>query len=174
MKIIYACVLTMVDKHVQGQLKLLRLSSVIKLELHVMYSLLDNLVAHLVFNLTFQVYINERLSAESVGWACVTHLSFCFEETLYRTFHRLYYLILVNLAKQFQRRFFRNRPFRNKNCLWRSCLLTNRDEISNLYGGPSIDPSYQVLVHLAKRFQRRRFKNIGQSETRNACSGHVC
>jgi hypothetical protein len=29
------------------------------------------------------------------------------------------------------------------------------------YRGPSIDASYQVLVHLAKRFQRRRFKKIG-------------
>jgi len=26
-------------------------------------------------------------------------------------------------AKQFQRRFFRNWPTRNKNCLWRPCLL---------------------------------------------------
>jgi hypothetical protein len=37
-------------------------------------------------------------------------------------------------------------------------LLTDQNEISNLYRGPSIDASYQVLVHLAKRFQRRRFK----------------
>jgi hypothetical protein len=28
----------------------------------------------------------------------------------------------------------------------------------NLYRGPSIDASSQVSVHLAKRFQRRRFK----------------
>ena len=28
------------------------------------------------------------------------------------------------------------------------CLLTDRDEMSNLYRGPSIDASYQVLVHL--------------------------
>ena len=34
--------------------------------------------------------------------------------------------------------------------------------------------SYQVSVHLAKRFQRRRFLKIGQSETRIACGGHVC
>jgi len=26
----------------------------------------------------------------SVGWACVAHLSFCFEQTLYRTFHRCF------------------------------------------------------------------------------------
>jgi hypothetical protein len=48
-------------------------------------------------------------------------------------------------------------------------LLTDRDEISNLYSGPSIDASYQVSVHLAKQFQRRRFLKIGQSETRIAC-----
>jgi hypothetical protein len=38
----------------------------------------------------------------------------------------------------------------------------------NLYRGPSIDASYQVSVHLAKRFQRKRFSKIGQSETRMA------
>jgi hypothetical protein len=46
--------------------------------------------------------------------------------------------------------------------------------MSNLYTGPSIDASYQVSVHLAKRFQRRRFLKIGQSETRIACGGYVC
>jgi hypothetical protein len=34
----------------------------------------------------------------------------------------------------------------------------DRDEISNLYRGPSIDASYQVSVHLAEVFQRRRLK----------------
>jgi uncharacterized DUF497 family protein len=42
------------------------------------------------------------------------------------------------------------------------------------YRGPSIDASYQVSVHLAKRFQRRRFLKIGQSETRIVCGGNVC
>jgi hypothetical protein len=70
-------------------------------------------------------------------------------------------------------KFFRNESIRNKNFLWRPCLLTDRDEMSNLYRGPSIDASYQVSVHLAKRFQRRRFKKIGQSETRIVCGGHV-
>jgi hypothetical protein len=69
--------------------------------------------------------------------------------------------------------FFRNEPIRNKNCLWRPCLLTDWDEMSNLYSGPAIDASYQVSVHLAKRF-RRRFFQIGQSETRIAYGGHVC
>jgi hypothetical protein len=33
----------------------------------------------------------------------------------------------------------------------------DRDEISNLYRGPSID-AYQVSVHLDEGFQRRRLK----------------
>ena len=67
------------------------------------------------------------------------------------------YQVSVHLAKQFQRRrFFRNQPIRNKNCLWWPCLLTDRDEMSNRNRGLSIDASYQVSVHLAKRFQRRR------------------
>jgi hypothetical protein len=46
--------------------------------------------------------------------------------------------------------------------------------MSNLYREPSIDVSYQVLVHLAKRFQRRRFLEIDQLETRFACGSHIC
>jgi hypothetical protein len=79
------------------------------------------------------------------------------------------------LATRFQRRrFFRNRSIRNKNCLWWPCLLTDRDEMSNLNRGSVIDAIYQVSVHLVKRFQRRRFFLIGQSETRIACGSHVC
>jgi hypothetical protein len=54
--------------------------------------------------------------------------------------------------------FVRNQPIRNKNCLWWPCLLTDLDIMSNLYRGPSIDASYQVSLHLAKWFQRRRLK----------------
>jgi len=34
----------------------------------------------------------------------------------------------------------------------------DRDEMSKLYRGSSIDASYQISVHLAKGFQRRRLK----------------
>jgi hypothetical protein len=51
---------------------------------------------------------------------------------------------------------FRNQPIRNKNGLWRPCLLTDRDEMNNLQRRPSIDASYHVSVHLAEGFQRRR------------------
>jgi hypothetical protein len=67
------------------------------------------------------------------------------------------YQVSVHLAKWFQRRrFFRNQPIRNKNCLWRPCLSMDQDKISNRNRGLSIDASYQVSVHLAKQFQRRR------------------
>ena len=140
-----------------------------------------------------------------MGWTCGAHLLFCFEETLYRTFHRCYLLYQIRysvseekifcrnnqkriaygghickpivmkwaisiedlpqilptkfrFAKWFQRRrFFRNRPIRNKNCLWWPCLLTDQDEMSNLNRETFIDTSYQVSVPLAKRFQRRIF-----------------
>ena len=68
------------------------------------------------------------------------------------------YQILIHLAKRFQRRLFRNQPIRNKNCLWRTCLLMDWDEMSNRYRKPAIDASYQVLLHLAEGFQRRRLK----------------
>jgi hypothetical protein len=50
----------------------------------------------------------------------------------------------------------------------------NRDEMNNLYRGPSIDASCQVLVQLARKFQGRRFLEIDQSETKIACGSHVC
>jgi hypothetical protein len=53
------------------------------------------------------------------------------------------YQVSVHLAKRFQRRrFFRNQPIRNKNCLWCPCLLMDRDEMSNRNRGLSIDASY--------------------------------
>jgi hypothetical protein len=42
---------------------------------------------------------------------------------------------------------FKNRPITKKNRLWRPCLLTDRNEITNRYRGTSIDASYQVSVH---------------------------
>jgi hypothetical protein len=55
--------------------------------------------------------------------------------------------------------FFRNQPIRSKNRQWRSCLLTDWDGMINLYRGPSIDVSYQVSDHLAKRLEENIFKN---------------
>ena len=85
------------------------------------------------------------------------------------------YYILFDREKRFQRkRLFRNRPIRNKNCLLLPCVSSDRIKNSNHYRAPSIDASYQGSVYLAKRFQRRRFLEIDQSETRIACGGHIC
>ena len=40
-----------------------------------------------------------------------------------------------------------NQPISNKNHLWWPYLLTDRDGMSNLYRGSSIDASYQVSDH---------------------------
>ena len=92
-----------------------------------------------------------------------------------RTFHRCFLPRFGPFGQAVsEQKIFRNRPIRNKNCLWWPCLLMDWDEMSNRNSGLSIDASYQVSVHLAKRFQRRRFLEINQSETRIACGGHVC
>ena len=69
------------------------------------------------------------------------------------------YQVSFQFAKLFQRRrIFLNQPIRNKNYLWRPCLLTDPDEMSNLYIGPAIDANFQVSLHLTEGFQRRRLK----------------
>jgi hypothetical protein len=81
------------------------------------------------------------------------------EQSLHRTFHRCFLPSFGSFGKaDKEEKIFKNRPIRNKNCLWQPCLLMDRDEISNIYRGPSIDASYQVSVHLAEGFQRRRLK----------------
>ena len=44
-------------------------------------------------------------------------------------------------------------------------MLTDWNEMGNRYRGPSIDASYHVSVHLAKRFKRRIFfKSTNQKQ----------
>jgi hypothetical protein len=50
----------------------------------------------------------------------------------------------------------------------------DRDNISHLNREPSIDASYLVSVHLANQFQRTRFLEIDQLETRIAYGSHIC
>jgi hypothetical protein len=51
--------------------------------------------------------------------------------------------------------------------------LTFYSVLRTLYTEPSIDASYQVSVHFVQWFQRRRFLEIDQSETRIACGCHI-
>jgi hypothetical protein len=73
-------------------------------------------------------------------------------------FYSLKARVISPLIVYYNGEVLRNEPIRKKNCLWRPCLLADRDEMGKLYRGPSIDASYQVSVHLAERFQRRRLK----------------
>jgi hypothetical protein len=52
--------------------------------------------------------------------------------------------------------------------------LTFHSPLKKLNTEPSIGASHQISVHLAKQFQRRRFLEIDQSETRIAYGGHAC
>ena len=80
------------------------------------------------------------------------------KQSLKRTFHRCFLPSFGSFGQAVSEKIFKNRPIRNKNCLWQPCLLMDRDEMSNLYRRPSTDASYQVSVHLAKQFRKRRFK----------------
>ena len=81
------------------------------------------------------------------------------EQSIQRTFQRCFLPSFGSFGQVVsEEKIFKNRPFRNKNCLWWPCLFMDRYEMSKLYRGPSIDVSYQVSVHLAKGFQRRRLK----------------
>jgi hypothetical protein len=53
-------------------------------------------------------------------------------------------------------------------------FVNKRNEMSNLYRRSSKDASYQISVHLGKRFHWEDFLEINQSVTRIACGGHVC
>jgi hypothetical protein len=55
-----------------------------------------------------------------------------------------------------------------------ACLLTDWDEMCNLYRGLSMDASYQVSYYLTKWLQKRRFLEIDQSEASITYGGHVC
>ena len=106
--------------------------------------------------------MNVKLEAQ---WAEPVLLTFhSVEETLCRTFHMYF---LPNFSS-----FGQPKSTNQKQEL--PYLLTNRDKISNLDRGPSIDASYQVSVHLARPFQNRRFLEIDQSETRITFGGHAC
>ena len=76
------------------------------------------------------------------------------------------YQVSVHLAKAVsEENIFRNRPIRNKNCLWQSCLLMNRDKMSILYRGPSIDafkPNFSSFVKAVseeKIFRNQSIRN---------------
>ena len=78
------------------------------------------------------------------------------EQSLQRSCHRCFLPSFGSFDQVIsEEKIFKNRPIRNKNCLWWPCLLMDRNKMSNLQRGPSIDVSYKVSLHLAEGFQRR-------------------
>ena len=64
------------------------------------------------------------------------------EQSVQRTFHRCFLPSFGSFGQAVsEEKIFKNRPMRNKNCLWRPCLLMDREEMSILYGGLSIGVS---------------------------------
>ena len=85
------------------------------------------------------------------------------EQSLQRIFHRCVLPSFGSFGKVVsEEKISRNPPIRNMNCLWWPCLLTNRDEMINLYRGPSIQcicflpnfSSFGKVVSQKKIFQK--------------------
>ena len=57
------------------------------------------------------------------------------KQSYQRTFNRRFLPSFGSFGLAVSEKIFRNRPTRNKNCLWRTCLLTDRNEMSNLKRG---------------------------------------
>ena len=75
------------------------------------------------------------------------------EHSLQRTFHRCFLPSFDSFGQTVsEEKNLKNQPIRNKRRQWWPCLLMDQDEMSNLYGGPSIDGFYQVSVHLVEGF----------------------
>ena len=75
----------------------------------------------------------------------------------YFLFNFYYNLLVVRIRTSgFRGEDLKKSPIRNKNCLWRPCLVMDHNKMCTLQRGPSIDASYQVSVHLAEGFQRRQ------------------
>ena len=76
-------------------------------------------------------------------WPCLLMELERNEYSLQRTAHRCFLPSFGSFGQAVsEEKNFKNQSIRNKNCLWWPCLLMDRDGMSNLYRGPSIDASY--------------------------------
>jgi hypothetical protein len=90
----------------------------------------------------YQIRVREVIRAISQSQKCIVYIHDVLSSTAYK--------YAPNLESLLIQQYVCVNVHRNKNGLWRPCLLTDWDEMSNLYRGPSIDSSYQVSVYLEK------------------------
>ena len=121
----------------------------------------------------FQKSTNQKQELSVV--AMFVHGSKRNEYSQQRTFHRCFIPNFISFGQAVsEENIFQKSTNQKQELPVAACLLTDQNEMSNLYRGPSIDASYQVSVHLAKLFQRRRFLEINQSVARITCGCHIC
>jgi hypothetical protein len=71
-----------------------------------------------------------------------------------------FYHVSVHLNKRFRGEESKRSANQKQESPVAAMLVADRDGMSNLYRGPSIDASYHVSDHLTKRFQRKMiFRN---------------
>ena len=116
--------------------------------------------ARVIFVLTEKIFQKSTNQKQELPMAAMfVNRSGQNEQSLQKTFHRCFLASFGSFGQAVsEEKIFRNRPIRNKNCLWWPCLLMDRDKMYNLQRGPSIDASYQDSVHLAEGSQRKRLK----------------
>jgi hypothetical protein len=67
--------------------------------------------------------------------------------------------LVGSIYGRFGEDFFRNQPIRNKNCLWRPSLLTDRDEMSNLYRSISKNLLWNCIAKWTKTWWEAPMKD---------------
>ena len=93
--------------------------------------------------------IEQSVTMVSLWWPCLlmdqNEMSNLYRGPSIDASHQVSYL----LAKRFQRKScFRNRPFRNKNCLWWQCLLTDQNGINTSHRGQYAHRFFHLGVHV--------------------------
>ena len=85
--------------------------------------------------------------------------------TKQRTSHRCFLSNISSFNQSVsEEKIFIFQPIRNKNRPWWPYLSTDQNEMRKLHRGPLIDAFCQILVHLAKQFQRSRFFFISANQ----------
>ena len=78
--------------------------------------------------------------------------------------------VLIHFTKRVSERIFLIYQPMRKNHPWRPSIVPDHNKMRILYTGPSTAAPYQILFHLAKQFQRRKFLKYQPIRNKN----HPC